>query len=192
MKIVIDNDIWCDLEIEEHICKYKFWLLNIPCGVGGHKKTGENDEYYYWHPDWRETLPEVVEGVVVCDSNEGAMQCANSIRDLIESGYRDGGFWLIGMDMTDLLRHFNGEPMKFLHKAFADSFDERCLQQIKEGVNGSNSVCYHLLLPEQDSNEDSMEVYTVVEKIFPDNDAQVMWQLSIQGACDRTISTWYR
>ena len=60
MNIIIDNEIWCELEVEGSICKYKFFLLNIPCYIGGHKKTGRGDDY--WELNWREVPPEVVEG----------------------------------------------------------------------------------------------------------------------------------
>ena len=66
MNIVIDNDIWCELEVEGSICKYKFFLLNIPCYIGGHKKTGDQLDNY-WENNWRKVPPEVIEGVIICD-----------------------------------------------------------------------------------------------------------------------------
>ena len=47
VEVKIDNEIWCELEVEDNVCKYKFFLLNIPCCLGGHKKTGDQGDSYW-------------------------------------------------------------------------------------------------------------------------------------------------
>ena len=47
VEVKIDNEIWCELEVEGNVCKYKFFLLNIPCCLGGHKKTGDHGDSYW-------------------------------------------------------------------------------------------------------------------------------------------------
>ena len=194
MNIVIDNEVWCELEIEGSICKYKFFLLNIPCAYGGHKKTGEGDDYYSRDPLYP-TPPEVIEGEIYCDSNEDARQCAASIDLLIRSGYGEhyqqyGGWFIGGMDMGLIFTQFNGEPLNFLHHTFEFSFDEERLMHIQKKINNARSIFHYFLLPEN-ANEGLDVVDEAYEKILPDGDAEQIWQITIPSDCKRTVSIWY-
>ena len=191
MNVVIDNDIWCELEVENCVCKYKFLLLNISCYIGGHKRTGYGDDY--WQLNWREVPPEVVEGEIFCDSNEDAKQCAMSIERLIKSGYEEQqGGWLVGMDMGDVLMQFNGEPMRFLYSTFASRFEEERLVQMQKIIKDSYHVFYMFLLPEEAAFDDCYEIEDAYEKILPDVDAEILWQTSLPNGCNRTVSVWYK
>ena len=193
MNIVIDNEVWCELEVEGSICKYKFFLLNIPCAYGGHKKTGEGDDY--WKSPLYPMPPEVIEGRVYCDSNEDAKQCAVSIERLIKSGYGDQeiqyGGWLVGMDMAILFVQFNGEPMRFLHRTFEDSFDEESLIKIQRKIKDASLIFHYFLLPEREANKVLYEVDEAYEKTLPEGDAVLIWQFSIPSDCKRSVSIWY-
>ena len=191
MNIVIDNNVWCELEIEGSICKYKFFLLNIPCFIGGHKKTRDGDDCL--EHNWHEVPSEVIEGMIFCDSNEDAKQCAMSINRLIRSGYEERqGDWFIGMDMADVFIQFNGEPMKFIHRTFEHSFDEESLIQIQKKINDANCVFHYFLSPKNEVNKVLYEVDDAYEKVLPEGDSELIWQLSILNDCKRTVSIWYR
>lgn len=197
MNIVINNDVWCELVVEENVCKYKFLTLNIPLEAGGYKKSGDAYWDEYNEKTRRNWPPEVIEGVVFCDSNEDAKQCAVFVEKLLRSGYGDlqmqYGSWLVGMDMGDFFMQFNGEPMRFLKKTFEHSFDEESLMQIQQKIKDATQVLHYFLLPEKDEyNGDLSEVGEVYEKILPDADALVLWQLSIPNDCKRTVCVWYR
>ena len=196
MNIIIDNEVWCELEVEGSICKYKFLLKNIPCYIGGHKKTGEGDDYYSSFSLYP-TPPEVIEGTISCDSSEDANQCAVSIERLIRSGYGDQqmkyGGWFVGMDMAIIFVQFNGEPMKFLHRTFEHSFDEESLIQIQMEIKDANVTFHYFLLPEKDAYNGCLsEVDEAYEKLLPDGDAELIWQFSIPSNCKRAVSIWYR
>ena len=190
MNIIIDNEVWCELEIEDCVCKYKFLLSNIPCFIGGHKKTCKRFGKYR-KINHRKFSSKVIEGVVCCDSSEDAKQCALSIQKLIESGYRnrrDG--WFVGMGMNEVFLHFDGEPMNFLHKTFAQSFAEKSLIQIHEKLKNSSSACYLFVCPEKDVRLDEIDV--IYQKIQPNIDVEVLWQFYRLPICTRTVSVWYR
>lgn len=191
MNIIIDNEIWCELEVEGSICKYKFFLLNIPCAYGGHKKTGHSDDY--WKLNWREVPPEVVMGEIFCDSNEDARQCALSIERLIKSGYEiNQGGWLIGMDMADIFMQFNGEPMSFLYKSFENHYDDQGLMQIQKKIKDACHVFYLFLFPEDNVLAGSDEIDIAYDKVLPDVNAEIFWQISLPNECQRAVSVWYR
>ena len=192
MNIVIDNDIWCELEVEGSICKYKFFLLNIPCYIGGHKKTGDQLDNY-WENNWRKVPPEVIEGVIICDSNEDAEVCVASIERLIRSGYEiNQGGWLIGMDMADVFMQFNGEPMSFLHESFENHYDDQGLMQIQKKIKNACHVFYVFLFPEDNVLTGSDEIDIAYDKVLPDVDAEIFWQISLPNECQRAVSVWYR
>jgi hypothetical protein len=193
MNIAIDNDVWCELEIEANVCKYKFLLLNIPCCYGGHKKTGDYLDNY-WERNWRKVPPEVIEGGILCDSNEDAKLCATSIERLIRSGYEEQqGGWLVGMDMADVFMQFSGEPMRFLQRTFTDAFDEERLMQIQKRIKDAHLTFHFFVLPESEIyNRRLDEVDSAYEKILPDVEAELLWQLSLPNDCNRTVSVWYR
>ena len=189
MNVEINNDIWCELEVEHHVCKYKFLLMNIPSYVGGRKKSGDPDD------DWRlynkKDLPETIEGTILCDSDENAQQCMLSLKALVENGYGDHPSWMVGLDMGDLFIHFNREAMKFFHKEFSITFDDESLKAIKDRVKDSDSVVYSFSIPaEEDFHLNQIE--TAYEKILPDKDAEVLWQLSLGKGSARTLDIWYR
>jgi hypothetical protein len=196
MNIVIDNEVWCELEVEGSICKYKFFLLNIPCADGGHKKTGCDDDYYL-----RSSLypmpPEVIEGEIYCDSNEDAVRCAASIELLHKSSFYEkkfkeyGNWWIGGMDMGLIFTQFNGEPMKFLHHTFESSFDEESLMQIQKKINEARFIFHYFLLPEN-AGEGLWEVEAAYEKILPEGDAELIWQITLPEDGKKTVSIWYR
>lgn len=207
MEVRIDNEIWCELEVEDNVCKYKFFLLNIPCCLGGHKKTGEQGDSYWedafqsfrpWERTQREVPTEVIEGVILCDSSESANQCAVSIQKLIESGYEEQqGGWLIGMDMADIFVQFNGEPMRFKYKIFENAFDEPLyeeeLVQMQKVIKNVRHLLCHWLIPEKVANAEIWnELEVAFEKLLSDDDAELYWQLSIPSDCQRAISIWYR
>ena len=196
MNIVIDNEVWCELEVEGSICKYKFFLLNIPCAYGGHKKTGYDDDYYSRDPLYP-TPPEVIEGKIYCDSNEDARQCAASIELLHKTSFYGeeyeeyGNWWIGGMDMGLIFTQFNGEPMKFLHHTFESSFDEERLTQIQKKINDARFIFHYFLLPEN-TNEGLWVVDEAYEKILPEGDAELILQITLPEDGKRTVSIWYR
>ena len=192
MNIIIDNEVWCELEVEGSICKYKFFLLNIPCAYGGHKKTGHSDDY--WKLNWREVPPEVVMGEILCDSNEEARQCAMSIERLIKSGYEEQqGGWLVGMDMADIFMQFNGEQMKFMHKSFEDCFEDEDLMRMQKIIKDKYHVFYLFILPIEDAFNGRLdEIDVAYEKILPDVDAEMLWQASLPSGYKRSVCIWYR
>ena len=207
VEVKIDNEIWCELEVDGKVCKYKFFLLNIPCCLGGHKKTGDQGDSYWeealqtfhpWERTRREVPPEVIEGIVLCDSNESANQCVASIQKLIKSGYEDQqGSWLIGMDMADIFVQFNGEPMRFMHNIFETTFDEPLceedLAQMRKSIKTARHLLCHWLIPEVVANAEIWnELEVAFEKLLSDDDAELYWQLSIPSDCERTVSIWYR
>ena len=189
------NSTWCELRVEASICKYKFFLSNIPCYIGGHKKIGNGDDY--WDRNWRTVPPLVIEGEIFCDSDKDAKQCAESIEWLLMSGYGmpcqqyDG--WFVGMDMGDVFMQFNGEPMRFLHHTFESSFDEESLMQLQKKINDARFIFHYFLLSEKDAyNSCLSEVDEAYEKILPEGDAELLWQFSVPSDCNRTVSIWYR
>ena len=196
MNIIIDNEVWCELEVEGSICKYKFFLLNIPCAYGGHKKTGYDDDYYSRDPLYP-TPPEVIEGEIYCDSNEDAGRCAEAIELLHKTSfYGDeyeeyGNWWIGGVDMGLIFTQFNGEPMKFLHHTFESSFDEESLMRIQKKINDARSIFHYFLLPEN-VNEGLWVVDEAYEKLLPQGDADQNWQVTIPKDGKRTVSIWYR
>jgi hypothetical protein len=190
MNIIIDNELWCELKIKGSICKYKFLLSNIPLFLGGHKKTGDQLDNFE-ELNYRKPLPEVIEGFVLCNSNKNAKRCALSIRKLIESGYRNRyNGWFVGMELNDVFRHFDGNPMKFLHKSFVQSFSEKSLMQIRNKLKNSSTACYLFVCPEKDMRLDEIDV--VYKKFQPDIDTDVIWQFYRPPICTRTVSIWYR
>ena len=207
VEVKIDNEIWCELEVEGNVCKYKFFLLNIPCCLGGHKKTGDQGDSYWedalqafhpWERTRREVPPEVIEGIVLCDSNESANQCVASVQKLIKSGYEDQqGSWLIGMDMADIFVQFNGKPMSFMHKTFESTFNEPLyeeeLAQMRNSIKTARHLLCHWLIPEAVANAEIWnELEVAFEKLLSNDDAELYWQLSIPSDCERTVSIWYR
>ena len=189
MNVEINNDIWCELEVEHHVCKYKFLLMNIPSYVGGRKKSGDPDD------DWRlynkKDLPETIEGTILCDSDENAQQCMLSLKALVENGYGNHPSWMVGLDMGDLFKHFDGKPMKFLHKAFGSTFDDESLKTIKERVKNFDSVVYSFSIPEEEDFHLN-QIEMAYEKILPNRDAEVLWQLSLVKGSARTLDILYR
>ena len=189
MNIVIDNEVWCELEVENCVCQYKFLLLNIPCYIGGHKQTGYGDDY--WQHNWREVPPEVVKGEIFCDSDHDAKQCASSIQELIENGYRDrSNGWLVGMDMGDIFMQFNGKPMNFLYKSFTESLADTSLKYIQKRLKNASEVCCFLVCPEKDVRLDEIDI--VFNKISPNGDAKMIWQFCLSAEIDRKVNVWYR
>ena len=192
MNIIIDNEIWCELEVEGSICKYKFFLLNIPCAYGGHKKTGEGD--VYWKSPLYPISPEVIEGKISCNSSEDAVQCAIFIERLIKSGYEEQqGGWLVGMDMADVFMQFNGEQMKFMHNTFEDCFEDEDLMRMQKIIKDKYHVFYLFILPIEDAFNGRLdEIDVAYEKILPDVDAEMLWQASLPSGYKRSVSIWYR
>ena len=207
VEVKIDNDIWCELTVDAKVCKYKFFLLNIPCSLGGHKKTGGQGNSYWkealqdfrpWEHTRREVPPEVIEGVVLCDSNESAKKCVASIQKFIKSGYEDQqGSWLIGMDMADIFVQFNGEPMRFMHMIFETTFDdpfyEEALVQMQKRIKNAHHLLCHWSISEEVANDKIWnELEVAFKKLLSSDDAELYWQLSIPNDCQRTVSIWYR
>ena len=191
MNIVIDNEVWCELEVEGSICKYKFFLLNIPCYIGGYKKTGHSDDY--WEHNWRKAPPEIIEGAILCDSSEDAKHCALAIERLLRSGYEEEqGGWLVGMDMADVFMQFNGDPMSFLYKSFENYYDDQGLMQIQKKIKDACHVFYLFLFPEDNVLAGSDEIDIAYNKVLPNVDAEILWQISLPNDCKRTVSIWYR
>jgi len=190
MKITINNDIWCYIEIEESVCKYKFLSENIPECVGGYKNGTQLENYGYHKRE--KTLPKVVEGSVLCSSPADARQCATSIRELIERGYGEDSGWIVGLDMEDIFTHFNSEPMRFVYRRLTDFSDDESLRQICDALKDSRSLFYFFVLPERELNARLDCVNEAYQKILPDIDAQLLFQCSVGNYPDIIINVWYR
>lgn len=146
----------------------------------------------YWSNNWRPIPPKIIEGSILCESNKDAKQCLHAIKELIENGYQEPLCWFVGMDMGDVFMHFNGEPMKYLNKQFANSFDEASLKEISEYTKRAYNVFMSFIVPYSEHNGEDID--RAWRAIYPEDDnSTVWWQCSIpKGETKRTIDVWFR
>jgi hypothetical protein len=191
VEVKINNDIWCELEVEDRACKYKFLLSNIPIVVGGYKHTGDAYWDSYWEQNRTNYPPKTINGIVMCKSQDDASQCAVAIKELLLNGYDEKACWLIGMDVQDLVTSiFDGTTVNYFHKSFESSFDIESSQKGIERVKDSSVMLLSYTMLPVDNLSDTEKVTGAISA--NNEDADILCQSFVRDSCYRAIDIWYR
>ena len=158
---VIENNIWCELKTESNKCMYTFYPSNIPVAYGGSENAN------------------AVSGTIVCDSENDADKCLNTIAALIENGYSDTSNWYIALDMKDVLSHiFNGENLRYLSGT---------MDNVHVFPQDAEMVFAYFRMPK--NTQDISAINSIAEQLS----AKELWQqLSYASQDTCTADVWYR
>ena len=171
------DKVWVKLSSVGRHFEFEIFSHNIPIAYIGEKTQ------------------EKIEGAIVCESSEQASLCISGMLALIENGYGEKGHWLIGLDMEDLATGiFDGTTIKFLHKTFHCSPDEKAMEEIKSKVKDSIVVLTSFIIPDDDSwGWNQLEpVHAEIEWVTK-AESMFWWQISlVENVKDYALDIWYR
>ena len=188
LKIRIGDEIWCELEVSENICCYK---LSIPDAyISDDRQTSDDEQGSYGDSTKKHTG--IVEGKILCETEDDAVECMLSIKTMIHRGHGKSMCFKVGeMSIVELSSTiFDGTDLRFIHKNFKRGFDAPSLAEIAEQTRDSLVMLASFVILPDDYLSDWDTAY---KAIYPQNkNASVFCQMSAQDSGYRTIDVWHR